>query len=136
LIPAIPVKRQALNGVHPEISLLRRTPSPYVGHVLTDEQINGFAERGFILIPQVVPGDVLARAARRIDQVVAADPPAVDKRGNHFYFLEAKDEPALIAPLTGSPAFSLAEELAGNAPGTRRVLPRSWPAPVLRLSAG
>jgi hypothetical protein len=81
--------------------------------VLADEQINEFAERGFILIPQVVAGDVLARAARRIDQVTAADPPAAGTRGNHFYFLEARDEPALIAPLTGSPAFGLAGELAG-----------------------
>jgi hypothetical protein len=81
--------------------------------VLSDGQVNEFAERGFVLVPQVVRGDVLARAARRIDEVVAADPPAADKRGNHFYFLPAKDEPALMAPLTGSPAFGLAEQLAG-----------------------
>jgi hypothetical protein len=43
-------------------------PSPYVDHVLTDGQINEFAERGFVLVPQVVPGDVLAQAARRIDE--------------------------------------------------------------------
>jgi hypothetical protein len=88
--------------------------SPYVDHVLTDEQINEFAERGFLLIPQVVRGDALAQATRRIDAVVAADPPAADKRGNHFYFLEAGDEPTLMTPLTGSPAFGLAGELAGG----------------------
>jgi hypothetical protein len=88
-------------------------PSLYVDLVLTDGQINEFAERGFVLVPQVVRGDVLAEAARRIDQVAAADPPAADKRGHHFYFLETKDEPALLAPLTDSPAFGLAEELAG-----------------------
>jgi hypothetical protein len=48
--------------------------------VLSDGQVNEFAERGFVLVPQVVPGDALARAARRIDEVVAADPPAADKR--------------------------------------------------------
>jgi hypothetical protein len=63
--------------------------------VLTDEQINEFAERGFVLVPQVVQGDVLAQAARRIDEVAAADPPAAGKRGSHFYFLNAKDGPAL-----------------------------------------
>jgi hypothetical protein len=89
-------------------------PSLYVDHVLTDEQIDEFAERGFVLVPQVVQGDVLAQAARRIDEVAAADPPAAGKRGNHFYFLETKDEPALMATLTGSPAFGLAEELAGT----------------------
>ena len=81
--------------------------------MLTDEQINEFAERGYVLVPQVVQGDVLAQAARRVDEVMAADPPAADKRGSHFYFLATKDEPALMAPLTGTPAFSLAEELAG-----------------------
>jgi Phytanoyl-CoA dioxygenase (PhyH) len=88
-------------------------PSLYVDHVLTDEQIDEFAERGFVLVPQVVRGDVLAQAGRRIDEVVAANPPGADKRGNHFYFLETRDEPALMGPLTGSPAFGLAEELAG-----------------------
>jgi hypothetical protein len=88
-------------------------PPRYVDHVLTDAQINEFAERGFVLVPQVVPGDVLAQAAQRIDEVITADPPGADKRGNHFYFLEAKDESALMAPLTGSPAFGLAKELAG-----------------------
>jgi hypothetical protein len=89
-------------------------PSLYVDHVLTDEQINQFAQRGFILIPQVVQGDVLAHAARRIDEIANTDPPAAEKRGSHFYFLETKDEPSLMAPLTGSPAFGLAEELAGT----------------------
>ena len=46
-------------------------PSLYVDRVLTDGQINEFAERGFVLVPQVVQGGVLARAAQRIDAVVA-----------------------------------------------------------------
>ncbi|HEY6495944.1 MAG TPA: phytanoyl-CoA dioxygenase family protein [Trebonia sp.] len=82
--------------------------------MLTDEQINEFTERGCIVVPQVVRGDVLERAAQRIDEVVAADPPAAGKRGSHFYFLETKAEPALMAPLTATAAFSLAEELAGT----------------------
>ena len=99
--------------------LLARKLSPYVDGVLTDEQINEFAERGFVLVPQVVPGDVLAQAAGRIDELVAADPPLAGKTGNHFYFLETKDEPALLKPLTGSPltggtAFGLAGDLAGT----------------------
>jgi Phytanoyl-CoA dioxygenase (PhyH) len=81
--------------------------------VLTDEQVNEFAERGFVLVPQVVQGDVLARAAQRIDEIVTADPPGADKRGSHFYFLETKAEPSLMAPLGRTDAFSLAEELAG-----------------------
>jgi hypothetical protein len=96
-----------------EIPLLVLVPSLYVDCVLTDEQINQFAKRGFVLVPQVVHGGVLARAGQRIDQIVAADPPAADKHGSHFYFLETKAEPALVAPLTSTAAFSLAEELAG-----------------------
>ena len=81
--------------------------------MLTDEQADEFAERGFILVPQQVPGHLLRRAAERVDAVAAADPPADGNRGNHFYFLEAAAEPALIAPLTGGPAFGLARDLAG-----------------------
>lgn len=86
----------------------------YVGLVLTEGQINDFAERGFVVIPRVVPEGVLARANRRIDEITAADPPPDGTRGNHFYFLETKDEPALGEPLTGSPAFGLARELADS----------------------
>lgn len=82
--------------------------------MLSDAQIREFAERGYLVVPQVVPDGVLGRAARRTDEVAAAAPPAADKRGAHFYFLETKDEPDLIAPLTGSPAFGLAGDLAGQ----------------------
>jgi hypothetical protein len=88
-------------------------PPLYGDRVLSDAQINEFAERGFVLVPQVVQDDLLTQAAGRIDEVVAADPPAADKRGSHFYFLPTKEEPALRAPLTRSPAFGLAEQLAG-----------------------
>ncbi len=81
--------------------------------MLTDEQVNEFAERGFVLVPQVVQGDVLAGADRRIDEIVTADPPGADRRGSHFYFLETKAEPSLMAPLGRTDAFGLAEELAG-----------------------
>ncbi|MET9382965.1 phytanoyl-CoA dioxygenase family protein [Streptomyces sp. NPDC002928] len=81
--------------------------------MLSDSQINEFAERGFVLVPQVVQGDLLDQAARRVDEIIAADPPPADTHGHHFYFLRTKDEPALRAPLTHSPAFGLAEGLAG-----------------------
>ena len=85
-----------------------------VGRVLSDAQIGEFAERGYVVVPQAVPGDILSRAAQRIDEIVAADPPAADRRGAHFYFRETKNEPDLIAPLTSGPAFGLAEDLAGR----------------------
>lgn len=82
--------------------------------MLSDAQVREFAERGYLVVPQVVPLGLLDKASRRIDEVTAADPPAADKRGHHFYFLGTRDEPDLLAPLTGSPAFGLAEELAGK----------------------
>ena len=85
-----------------------------VGRVLSDAQISEFAERGYLVVPQVVPAGILDRAARRIDELVDAGPPGADKRGPHFYFLEAKEEPDLIAPLTSSPAFGCAGDLAGQ----------------------
>ncbi len=81
--------------------------------MLTDAQIDEFAGRGFLVVPQVIPGYVLTQASRRIDEVVAANPPAADKRGQHFYFRPTADEPALLAPLTATSAFGLAEELTG-----------------------
>lgn len=52
-----------------------------VDRVLSDRQINEFAERGYIVVPQVVPGNILAKAAQRIDKVAAADPPARTNAG-------------------------------------------------------
>lgn len=93
--------------------------------MLTDQQADAFSRRGFVLIPQVVTGDPLAGANRRVDQLLASDPPPADRRGNHFYFLDAAGEPALMAPLTGTDASGLAGELAGagtlEAPGQVQV---------------
>lgn len=89
-----------------------------VGRVLSDAQIREFAERGYIVVPQVVAAGILDRAAERIDALVAAGPPAADTRGPHFYFLEAKEEPDLIAPLTGSPAFGFAGAWPAGTPWT------------------
>lgn len=80
---------------------------------LTPEQIGHFAEYGYVVIPGVVPEDLVQAASARIDEIVAADPPAPETRGNHFYFPRIVDEPALGAPLLATPAFGLADALAG-----------------------
>jgi hypothetical protein len=46
-----------------EIPSLRRIAPPKVDRVLSEEQVDEFTERGFLVIPQVVPGDVLAPAS-------------------------------------------------------------------------
>lgn len=63
--------------------------------------------------------DLVAHASRAIDALIKREPPGASVRGNHFYWLEAVSVPALIALLTGSPAWYLAESLTG--PGTLEV---------------
>lgn len=87
--------------------------------MLDREQLREFAERGFVVAPQAVPQEPLARASRAIDALMEREPPGADVRGNHFYWPKAVNAPSLIGLLTGSPAFSLAEALTG--PGTLEV---------------
>lgn len=86
--------------------------------MLSKDQLREFSERGFIVVPGAVPPELVERANRRIDEMVAAKPPPADHVGPHFSFPNAADEPSLIAPLmdTGThaaSAFSHAEALAG-----------------------
>jgi hypothetical protein len=80
---------------------------------LDQGQLEEFAGRGFLLLPQVVPPDVVAAASAAIDKLIKHDPPGPQVRGPHNYFPEAKQAPALAALLTGSPAFGLAQALTG-----------------------
>ena len=67
--------------------------------MLNDEQLKEFGERGFVVIPEVVAPELVDRASRRIDELIAAKPPAEGHVGHHFYFPAAADEPALIGAL-------------------------------------
>jgi Phytanoyl-CoA dioxygenase (PhyH) len=87
--------------------------------MLDHGQLKEFAERGFLLLPQVVPPDVVAAASTAIDELIRHDPPGPDVRGPHNYFPEASHAPALAALLAGGPAFGRAESLTG--PGTLEV---------------
>jgi hypothetical protein len=60
-----------------------------VVRVLRRGQLEEFAERGFLLLPQVVPCDVVAAAARAIDGLIERDPPRAEVRGPFNYFPEA-----------------------------------------------
>jgi hypothetical protein len=80
--------------------------------VLNREQVQEFVERGYVLVPQVVPEDRLAEASRAIDTLIAGDPPPPEHRGPHFYFPDADDVPALRDLLI--PAWPYAETLIGE----------------------
>lgn len=81
--------------------------------MLDEEQIREFAQRGYVVIPQVVPADLLAAAARTVDRIVAAKPPGDEVRGQHFYFPNTARVSALLALLTETAAWSCLESLTG-----------------------
>jgi hypothetical protein len=83
--------------------------------MLTEEQLREFTERGFVVIRDAVPDHVVRSATKAVDELIDAAPPGEDVRGNHFYFVAAEDEPALLAPLTAGPALTYAEALTGPA---------------------
>jgi hypothetical protein len=87
-----------------------------VVRVLNRGQIGQFAERGFLVLPRVVPPDVVAAASRAIDELIEREPPGPDVRGPRNYFRPTVEAPELAALLAGGPAFGLAESL--TAPGT------------------
>jgi hypothetical protein len=85
--------------------------------VLSEKQLKEFGERGFLVVPGVVDPELVERAHQRIDELIAAEPPAEGHVGHHFYFPKAVDEPALIGALTaagssGTSGFAYAEALA------------------------
>jgi hypothetical protein len=85
--------------------------------VLSNDQLREFGERGYLIVPSVVAPDLLERANERVDELIAAEPPAAGHVGPHFSFPKAADEPALIGALTNSgpdglAAFAYAEALA------------------------
>lgn len=83
--------------------------------MLTRGQVEEFAERGFLVLPQVVPPDVVDAATRAIDELIEHGPPDPVVRGPYNYTTDTTGAPALTALLSGSPAFGLAESLTGPA---------------------
>ena len=57
--------------------------------VLSRGQVEEFAERGFVVLPGVVPREVVAAAARAIDELIEREPPGDDVRGPYNYFRSA-----------------------------------------------
>lgn len=87
--------------------------------MLEREQLNEFAERGFVVVPQAVSRELDIAASGAIDELIEVKPPGPDVRGPHNYFPESARAPALLALLMDSPAFALAEDL--TSPGTLEV---------------
>lgn len=91
-----------------------RQAASSVKRVLTREQREEFAERGYIVIPDVVPPELIAAANAAVDEQVRAKPPAEGHVGVVYRFQQLEDSPVLAALLRDTAAFSLAEELTGD----------------------
>ncbi|MDI5968617.1 phytanoyl-CoA dioxygenase family protein [Streptomyces sp. SL13] len=76
-------------------------------------QLDEFAERGYVVVPQVVSRDLVGAASRAIDELIESAPPGPDVRGPHFYFPRTAQTPSLAALLMDSPALTTAESLTG-----------------------
>lgn len=78
--------------------------------ILRQEQKKAFAEEGYIVVPDVVPRELVSSARLEIERLKKDNPPPADHRGFHFYFLDKLSKP-LMDTLLETHAFSLAESL-------------------------
>lgn len=79
--------------------------------VLSGDQLGRFGEDGYLVVPGVVPENLLAAVDQEIDALAAADPPPADTVGKHFWFLPPGQLPASDAALRHSGALDIAVEL-------------------------
>jgi hypothetical protein len=79
---------------------------------LSDDQLRTFAERGSVVIPNVVPQPLIEAAMQRIDRLVERNPPPADRRGFHFYWeSNPADTDPLVALLQNSSAWEIIKGL-------------------------
>lgn len=74
-----------------------------------------FAEDDYLVLPQVVPLDLIEAARREVQDRLRHNPPAGQHRGPFFYSLDDPLPVPLTALLSGSPGLAVAESLI--APG-------------------
>jgi ectoine hydroxylase-related dioxygenase (phytanoyl-CoA dioxygenase family) len=79
--------------------------------VVSKEQLLEFGDRGYLVLPGVIPDRLLAPVDAEIDTLVAESPPPAAAVSNHSYFQPPGRLPASNAALRDSPAIRLAEAL-------------------------
>ena len=79
---------------------------------INEDWLRAFGERGYAVVPNVVPRQLLDEAESAITRLITREPPPVGRRGHHFYWL---NDPAPSDPLlrlfTASPALATAEAM-------------------------
>lgn len=66
---------------------------------------------GYLVVPGVVPEELLVGVDREIDTLIASDPPPSGTVGKHFWFLRPERLPSADAALRRSGALDIAHEL-------------------------
>lgn len=84
---------------------------PSLGPVLSGDQLRRFGEDGYLVVPGVVPEELLAALDDEIDWLVDDDPPPEGTVGTHFWFLPRDRLPAADAALRQAGALDVAGEL-------------------------
>src|SRR5215467_13804361 len=80
--------------------------------IVSPDQMRLFAERGYVVLPDVVPKPLIEAARRRVDDLIHRNPPPTGHRGFHFYWeSQPSDTDPLVAPLHASGAVDLATSL-------------------------
>jgi ectoine hydroxylase-related dioxygenase (phytanoyl-CoA dioxygenase family) len=79
--------------------------------VLTDEQRRRFSRDGYVVVPAIMPEELLVAADAEIDGLMAELPPPAGTTGTHFYFKRPARVPAADALFRRSPIPALAHEL-------------------------
>jgi Phytanoyl-CoA dioxygenase (PhyH) len=83
-----------------------------VMHLVSEDQLRAFAERGYVVIPNVVSQSLIGGAMQQIDRMIERAPPPADHRGYHFYWEEpSSDTNPLTALLQRSNAWKMAASL-------------------------
>jgi Phytanoyl-CoA dioxygenase (PhyH) len=84
--------------------------------ILSQAQIGGFAERGYLVLPGLVTSLDLERAEAEVGRLIAEAPPADGHVGHHFYWPGQGDSPMLFDLLARADGIlAAAAELTGPA---------------------
>src|SRR5262245_34797186 len=78
---------------------------------LSEPELREFGIRGYVVVRDVIPPDILAAASRAIEHLVDEQPPPEGHVGHHFYWLSPSDGGPLPALFYDTPLRNLAQSL-------------------------